>query len=65
MRLTTGDSNVITPLGELAEQGVEILSCGTCLDFFNLKKDLRVGEMTNMYNIVEAMAKAQRTVTPG
>ena len=65
VRLTTGGSKLIDALSELADRGVEILSCGTCLDFFNLKKELRVGEMTNMYNIVEAMAKATKTVTPG
>ena len=64
VRLTSAESDLIGALTELADRGVEILSCGTCLDFFNLKRDLRVGEMTNMYNIVEAMAKATRTVTP-
>ena len=65
VHLTTSGSKLIGALTELADKGVEILSCGTCLDFFNLKKELRVGELTNMYNIVEAMAKARRTVTPG
>ncbi len=64
VRLATGDSNLIEPLQELANKGVEILSCGTCLDFYNQKKELRVGDMTNMYNIVEAMAQATRTVNP-
>jgi len=64
VRLTAGESNLVGALNELVEKGVEILSCGTCLDFYNLKKELLVGETTNMYNIVEAMATATRTVTP-
>ena len=63
VRLTTADSNLVEPLRELADKGVEILSCGTCLDFYNLKKELQVGEMTNMYNILEAITKATKTVT--
>ncbi len=64
VRLTAGESKLTGALRELAEKGVEILTCGTCLDFYNLKKELWVGETTNMYNIVEAMAKATKTVTP-
>ncbi|MDH3359508.1 MAG: sulfurtransferase-like selenium metabolism protein YedF [Desulfobulbaceae bacterium] len=64
VHFVTSESNLLEPLKELADQGVEILSCGTCLDFYNLKKELKVGEMTNMYNIVEAMALATKTVTP-
>ncbi len=63
-RLTATDSDLIAPLKKLAEQGVKILSCGTCLDFFNLKKELRVGEVTNMYDIMDSMARAAKVVSP-
>ena len=44
------------------EQGVEILTCGTCLDHYGIKDQLAVGEVTNMYVIVEKMEQAVRVV---
>ena len=44
--------------------GVEIVNCGTCLDFFKLKDDLKVGSITNMYDIVERMEKAEKVIKP-
>ena len=41
---------------------MEVLSCGTCLDFFELKEDLQVGGVTNMYTIVEALNGAGKTI---
>ena len=64
VRLTACDSDLIAPLRELEAQGVQILSCGTCLDFFNLKKELRVGAVTNMYDIMDSMARAAKTISP-
>ena len=42
-------------LKELEKKGVEILSCGTCLDYFGLKDKLVVGSVTNMYDTVESL----------
>ena len=42
----------------LEAQGVEIITCGTCLDYYNLKEKLAVGSVTNMYTIVEKMRNA-------
>lgn len=64
VRVTATDSDLIAPLKELEAQGVAIFSCGTCLDFFNLKNELRVGTVTNMYEIMAAMATASRVVSP-
>ena len=44
--------------------GVDIVSCGTCLDFFNRKELLQVGAVTNMYDIVERMEKAEKVIKP-
>lgn len=46
----------------LESYGTEILSCGTCLDYYNLKSLLAVGEVSNMYTIVEYMAEANNTI---
>ena len=64
VRITATDSDLIAPLKALEAEGVAIFSCGTCLDFFNLKDQLLVGEVTNMYDIMTAMAGAARVVSP-
>ncbi len=62
--ITATESDLIAPLQELEKQGVEIYSCGTCLDFFNLTDNLLVGSPTNMYEIMDAMTQAKKVVSP-
>jgi selenium metabolism protein YedF len=62
--LTTEGSPVIESLRGLHETGVEILSCGTCLEFFNIKEKLLVGTVSNMYTIAEKLLGASNVVTP-
>jgi selenium metabolism protein YedF len=62
VNLTTEGSDVIDILKHLEEKGVEILSCGTCLDYYHLKDKLSVGRVTNMYEIAEKTTKI-RTVS--
>lgn len=64
VRLVTEDSGALEALQELQRRGVEILACGTCLDFFGLRSAIRVGEITNMYDIMSTMAGAARIVSP-
>lgn len=61
--LTTEGSPVIEQLSALEKRGVEVLSCGTCLDFYGLKDRLLVGKTTNMYSIVEIMTSSSRALT--
>ncbi len=63
--LTLGTSPVLKPLQELDAKGVEIFSCGTCLDFFGVKEQLAVGEITNMYDTVERITGGSSVVTIG
>lgn len=58
VRLTCEGSETLENLRALEQKGVEIMSCGTCLDFFRLKNQLAVGGVGNMYTIVERMNKA-------
>ncbi|MDR1654470.1 MAG: sulfurtransferase-like selenium metabolism protein YedF [Treponema sp.] len=60
--LSTEGSAVIKDLKSLEEKGCIISSCGTCLDFYNLRDKLAVGNVTNMYAIVEAMAQAGKLI---
>ena len=62
VRMTTEGSESIEDLKALEAQGVEILSCGTCLDFYGLKDKLCVGGITNMYVIAQTMAEAGNVV---
>ncbi|RMF47110.1 MAG: sulfurtransferase-like selenium metabolism protein YedF [Deltaproteobacteria bacterium] len=64
VRLTTRDSDVTEPLGRFVEKGVEILSCGTCLDYYNLKNRLAVGRVGTMRETVESLSMAGRIIRP-
>ena len=55
VKLTISDSTCLETIKTIKEKGVNIMSCGTCLDFYNIKDKLGVGEITNMYTIVEKM----------
>ena len=63
-RLTIEGSDYLADLKSLEAQGVEIMTCGTCLDYYGLKEKLAVGSVTNMYSIVETMAKAGKIIKP-
>ena len=63
--LTCEGSEVLEDLKALKDEGVEIISCGTCLDYYNLKDKLQVGEIGNMYTIYEKMRNANNTITLG
>lgn len=62
VKLTTEGSEVIEYLRTLEGEGVDVLSCGTCLDYYNLKNKLMVGGVSNMYTIVEKITKVKNTV---
>ena len=62
--LTCEGSASLEDLKSLEAQGVEIMTCGTCLDFYGLTQQLRVGEGTNMYAIAEKLTGADLVVKP-
>ncbi|MBC8209121.1 MAG: sulfurtransferase-like selenium metabolism protein YedF [Desulfobulbaceae bacterium] len=64
VKLVSTPGKALEALQKLSDQGVEIWSCGTCLEFFHLEKDLQVGQITNMYDILETMATADKLVSP-
>lgn len=63
VKLTTENEATVENLKILQDAGVEILSCGTCLDYYGLKEDLKVGTVTNMYTIVETMNNSSKTIS--
>lgn len=62
VKLACEGSPVLESLARLAESSVEVQSCGLCLDFFQLKDSLRVGEITNMYAIVDRLMKSATVI---
>lgn len=64
VKLTCAGSEALEALNSLACKGVDIASCGLCLDFYQLKDQLQVGRVTNMLEIAEAQLSAGRLITP-
>lgn len=62
VNLTTTGSESLDDLKKMEEAGVKIVSCGTCLDFFEIKANLEVGKISNMYDIVETIAESDNAV---
>lgn len=62
--LTCEGSAALEDLKSMEAQGVEILTCGTCLNFYGISEKLAVGGVTNMYDIVEKMTRADLIVKP-
>ena len=62
--LTIEGSASLEDLKNLEAQGVEIMTCGTCLNYYNVADKLAVGEVTNMYAIVEKLTQADLVVMP-
>ena len=63
-RLTTEGSLSLEDLRSMEAQGVQILTCGTCLNYYGLTEKLAVGGVTNMYSIVETLSGADKVIKP-
>jgi selenium metabolism protein YedF len=64
VKLAVKGADTLEDLRKLSAQGVEIMSCGTCLNFFGLTEQLGVGSITNMYEIVQSQLAAGRILRP-
>lgn len=64
VKLTTIDEEAVDAVSMLQEKGSEILSCGTCLQHFNLENRLRVGKATNMFEVIESFNAADKVISP-
>lgn len=63
-QLTCEGSPMLEDLKALEAEGVEIMTCGTCLNFYGLTEKVQVGSVTNMYVIAEKMLNAGNVVKP-
>ncbi|MFW6161269.1 MAG: sulfurtransferase-like selenium metabolism protein YedF [Planctomycetota bacterium] len=64
VHLTTEGSEEIAALAQLAERGVEIVSCGTCLDYYDKLDAVQVGLVGNMFDIVDRLVRAPKVIAP-
>ena len=64
VKLVAGEETpVVESVRKLQERGSEVLVCGTCLDFYGIKGELLVGDVSNMYDILERMHEAAKVIT--
>jgi selenium metabolism protein YedF len=63
VKLTAEGSPVLDKIRDLEKLGVEILVCGTCLDYFRLKDKVAVGTVSNMFTILETLLAASSVVS--
>ncbi|MFZ5915821.1 MAG: sulfurtransferase-like selenium metabolism protein YedF [Chloroflexota bacterium] len=64
VRLVVAGSPVLEDLEALSQQGVEILACGTCLNYLELMDQVAIGTVSNMYTIAETLLSAGKVVSP-
>jgi selenium metabolism protein YedF len=63
VKLMCEGSTVLDALSGLYEQGVELVACGTCIDFYGLDKNIKVGRRTDMVEIVSIMTEVDKVIT--
>ncbi|MCP4571301.1 MAG: sulfurtransferase-like selenium metabolism protein YedF [bacterium] len=63
VKLTVKGSPVLEELGSLAEKGVELVVCTTCLNSFDIFDDLAVGTAAGMKEIVALQWDAGKVLT--
>jgi selenium metabolism protein YedF len=64
VQLAAEGSKVLELLHDLSEKGVEIACCGTCIEFYKLGGKMKVGAISNMYEIIQSMLEADRVLRP-
>lgn len=64
VKLAAEGSVVLDDLREYEKRGIEIRCCGTCVDFYGLKEKLRVGKLTNMFEIISTLQSFDKVVQP-
>ena len=64
VKLVVEQSGALEAIKKLQQTGVEILVCGTCLDFYKLQSAIKVGQISNMYDIMSTMVEASKVVSP-
>ena len=64
VKLCVEEGQILDDLKSIESKGVEILSCGTCLGHYEMKEKLKVGKVSNMYDIVAKQMNAKSIIKP-
>ncbi len=62
VKLTTKGSQVLEHLQALEDAGVQLFTCGACLNYYDIEDDLEISEITNMYSVTEMLNEAESVV---
>jgi selenium metabolism protein YedF len=65
VKLLTEDSTTCQILRSLEEKGVELLACGTCVDYYQLREQIQIGQISNIFTLRDLLSKAEKMVTIG
>jgi hypothetical protein len=63
VHLVCEGSPVLEPLRALEQKGARLLVCTTCLKFYHLEEQFRVGTACGMPDILDAQVAAEKVVT--
>jgi selenium metabolism protein YedF len=63
VKLTAKGSTVLDALNGLSDLGVDLLACGTCIDYYGLKDEMMIGRVSNMEEISSMMMDAKSVIT--
>ena len=61
-KLTVEGSIYLDDISKLEKEGIEVFVCGTCLDFFHLKDKVRVGKISNFFEITQTLVEADKVI---
>lgn len=65
VQLAKETEKTVSTLKDLADKGIVVLACGTCLDYYEMKEQLAVGQVGNIYSFRDIMADASNVITLG
>jgi selenium metabolism protein YedF len=63
VKLVAEGSQVLGELKQLADSGIELLACGTCLSRFGLTDKVAIGQISNMFTIADTMTRASKVIS--
>ena len=63
-QLVITDSGVVESLKQLSKSGIKIIVCGACVDYFGIKEKLEIGIISNMFDIISILSKADKVIYP-
>ena len=64
VKLLTKESQILDALEALSKDGVELIVCGTCAGYYDVKDDIQYGRVSDMTEIVRLIMDADKVITP-